>query len=51
MDAGANGSAERLRDVQRCALGMILGPNAVPAPFLADMFAQQLSDLASSMRT
>src|SRR5438876_1381567 len=40
MGAHSAGSAQQLHHTERSSLGVILGPDAVPAPFLTYMFAQ-----------
>src|SRR5260370_37726737 len=40
IGAHATGSAEELHHTERSSLGVVLGSNAVPAPFLTYMFAQ-----------
>jgi hypothetical protein len=41
--AGATGSTQQLRSAQRGALGVIFGLDAIPAAFLAYMFAGQFA--------
>ena len=43
MGAHSAGAAEQLHHTERSSLGVVLGPNAVPAPFLTYMFAQEES--------
>src|SRR5262250_799145 len=42
---GASCAPQQLRNAQRRALGVIFGLDAIPAAFLAHMFAQQLAGL------
>src|SRR5207247_3609533 len=41
--AGATRAPQQLGNAQRCALGVIFRLDAIPAAFLAQMFAQQLA--------
>src|SRR5437016_2279088 len=41
MNAHSAGAAEQLHHTERGSLGMVLGLNAIPAPLLAYMFAQE----------
>src|SRR5882724_1651569 len=45
MGAHSAGAAEQLHHTERSSLGVVLGLNAVPAPFLAYMFSQEGSVL------
>ena len=41
MGAHSAGAAEQLHHTERSSLGVVLGLNAVPAPFLTYMFSQE----------
>src|SRR5262252_6516751 len=41
MGAHPTGAAEQLHDTEGGPLGMVLGLNAIPAPFLTYMFSQE----------
>jgi hypothetical protein len=43
MGAHSAGAAEQLHHTERGSLGMVLGLDAIPAPFLTYMFSQQQS--------